>query len=218
MKKGIKELYSLWGVDLEVQIWHWSFMEETTEMIDRLMNADLFYFAGVHKIPQGLNHAMRNGPLLHLLLERIQYNQCAFFGVCGGAMMAGKNNPYGLPGLDIFDGITVQYDMNVGASIDYLVATNAEAQIMQMTTGCALAFVMDAKVLRGTSFACIKNHAGWWPVAQRNTREVQSIIDMKKNDWTSYHDEDGQWWFNLQGIILRSPGSDELLQLWLPLS
>ena len=54
--------------------------------------------------------------LVTLLQERIQYNHCAFFGVCGGAMMSGATNCYGLPGLDLFDGLTVKYDCNVSAS------------------------------------------------------------------------------------------------------
>ena len=59
-------------------------------MKELLMDADLFYFAGFVGIraPPGLNDAMRNGHLLHLLRERVQYNCMGFAGVCGGAMLA----------------------------------------------------------------------------------------------------------------------------------
>ena len=201
VKDGLRQLYEFWRVDLEVEVRVFSFMGDTTAMKELLMNGDLFYFAGVFKVPQGLNDAMRDGPLLHLLRERIQYNQCAFFGVCGGAMMAGENNHYGLPGLDIFDGITVQYDANVGAK-EVTVATNAEANIIQMTTGCAIAFIMDATLVRGTSFTCIKNQSSWWQFAEQNTQEVQMIIDKKMNEWNPYYDEEGTlWWFNLRGYL-----------------
>ena len=200
VKDGIRALFSLWGVHLRVEVLNWSFMGVTTEMTQRLMSANIFYFAGLHQVPQGLNDAMRNGPLLHLLRERIQYNQCAFFGVCGGAKMAGKNNEYGLPGLDIFDGITVLYDANVRAR-EVQLATNAEAKIIQLTTGCALAFIMDATYSMGTSFTCLKNHAGWEDFAEQNTQEVQRIIALKMDEWKPYYDEDGTWYFNLRGYM-----------------
>ena len=113
-------------------------------MKELLMDADLFYFAGFLGIraPPGLDDAMRNGPVLHLLRERVEYNYMGFVGVCGGAMLAGNVNCFGLPGLDLLNGIKVQYESNVAAA-QVTVETNTERQIVQMTSGCALAFVME---------------------------------------------------------------------------
>jgi hypothetical protein len=79
-----------------------------------------------------------------------------FVWVCGGAMLAGNGNNLGLPGLDHLNGIHVQYESNVAAA-QVTVETNAERQIVQMTSGCAVAFVMDEAMQMGIGFTCTKN-------------------------------------------------------------
>ena len=100
---------------------------------------------------------MRNRGLLHLLRERVQCNYMGFVGVCGGAKVAGigNGNNFGLPGLDLLNGIKVQYEAGVTAA-QVTVDTNADLQLVQMTTGCALAFVMDETMQMGICFACTK--------------------------------------------------------------
>ena len=89
------------------------------------VNADLFYSIGINGVPPpSLNKAMRTGILVALLRKRIQYTQCGLFAVCGRAIMVGEKNPYGLPGLDFFDGVTVQHDANICRD-EVFVATNA---------------------------------------------------------------------------------------------
>ena len=61
-------------------------------MAELLMYADLFYFAGVHCVPPTLNGAMKAKSLVNLLRERIQYNQCGYFGASTGAIMAGATS------------------------------------------------------------------------------------------------------------------------------
>ena len=68
-------------------------------------------------------------------------------------MLAGNGNNCGLPWLDLLNGIQVQYESNVAAA-QVAVDTNAELQIVQMTTGCALAFVMDETMQIGICFTC----------------------------------------------------------------
>ena len=87
VKDGLSRLYSLWGMSVDVQICKFSFMHpDQAEMADLLMDADLFFFAGILDVPEGLSAAMRTGILVNLLRERIQYNACAYFGICGGAV------------------------------------------------------------------------------------------------------------------------------------
>ena len=153
-------------------------------MTELLMDADLFYFAGFVglRAPPCLDNAMRNGHLLHLLRERVQYNCMGFVGVCGGAMLAGNGNNLGLPGLDLLNGIKVQYDPNVAAA-QVTVDTNAERQIVQMTSGCALAFVMDETMQMGINFSCTTNQAQWLQLASTNSEEDQRVIDRKTDEW-----------------------------------
>ena len=200
--RGLRSLYDSWGLAREVEVHTFSFMGDLATMTHLLTRADLFYFAGVHieVTAPSLNHAMRNRPLLHLLRECIQYNQCAFFGVCGGAALAGYRNDYDLPGLDIFDGLIVQYDANVSPG-HVTVATNEEQGILQMTTGCALVFIMDEMQTIGISFPTIKNHTRWLHFAKLNSHQVQRIVDMKTIEWKGYSYYGEPWWFNLRGYI-----------------
>ena len=78
------------------------------ETAGALKAADILYFAGVHvPLHPALGRFMSTGFLVALLRQRIQYNWCAYFGVCGGAAMAGAANPYNLPPSDFCDGAIV---------------------------------------------------------------------------------------------------------------
>ena len=157
VRQGIERLYDGWETPATVEIVAFSFLSQPACMTELLMDADLFYFAGFFDAPAGLDDAMRNGDLLHLLRERVQCNCMGLFGVCGGAKLAGigNGNNFGLPGLDLLNGIQVQYDAGVAAA-QVTVDTNAELQTVQMTTGCALTFVMDETMQMGICFTCTK--------------------------------------------------------------
>ena len=201
VQHGLRTLYEYWGMIVVVEIHFFSFMHpDQAAMVDILRRADVFYFAGVYTVPPALRTAMANSTLVTLLKEQVQYNQCAFFGVCGGAMIAGATNHYALPGLDLFNGITVQYDSNVGAGA-VSVDTSYEAGLLQMTTGCALALLMTSDHVEGRSFVTIKNHSQWYDFAQRSTAEVQRLVQMKCAEWTEYFFSGERWYFNLQGYI-----------------
>ena len=80
----------------------------------------------------------------------------SFFGVCGGAMMAGKTTHYGCPGLELFNGFAVRYDAHTSGGTA-IVKTNFAERVMQMTTGCALAVVVTYDNIAARSFITIKN-------------------------------------------------------------
>ena len=107
-----------------------------------------------------LQHALTVSPLVHHLRARIQYDLMSLFGVCSGAMMAGKGTQYGFPGLDLLNGFAVRYDANTsgGAAV---VKTNFAERVMQMTTGCALAVVMTYDEIAARSFITTKNVSQW---------------------------------------------------------
>ena len=89
----------------------------------------------------GLRHALTFSPLVHHLRTRIQYNLMSFFGVCGGAMLVGKDTHYRCLRLDLLYFFSVVYDANISVAAA-VVKTSFEERVMQMTTGCALAVVM----------------------------------------------------------------------------
>ena len=180
VRDGIANLFSFWNVAADVEICSFSFMGDTERMTALLMDAEIFYFAGVHGAPPRLNRH-----LCHLLQERVRCHQMGYFGVCGGATIAGDRSRLALPGLDLFAGIAVQYDSGVSPSA-VAVETSAERNVVQFTSGCALAFVLDETLQMGICFACIKNHRRWWPFAAQNSLQVQRIIDTMRQ--RSLHD------------------------------
>ena len=131
VRQGIKRLYDGWKTLATVEVVAFSFLSPPACMTELLMDADLFYFAGFFDALAGLDDAMRNRGLLHLLRERVQCNYMGLFGVCGGAKLAGigNGNNFGLPGLDLLNGIKVQYESNVAAA-QVTVDTNAERQVV----------------------------------------------------------------------------------------
>ena len=131
------------------------------EMHQLLDNSNLFYFCVIWEMTENLRQAFSGTPLVEHLRCHIHYHQMSFFGVCGGAMMAGLQTHYGCPGLDLFDGFTVHYDANIRASVAQ-VTTSFEEQVMQMTTGCALAVVMTYDNIAATSFSTINNGSQWF--------------------------------------------------------
>ena len=196
----LQTLYQMWHLSVEIEIERFSFGGDPVMMGHLLKRSDLFYFAGVFEIDPDVQRKMRHGPLLPLLQGLIRYNQCTFFGVCGGAILAGAGENYGVPGLDIFGGFTVKYDWNVGAD-SVTVDTNAQQRIIQITTGCAVVVIMDSVAQIGVSFPTIKNHRQWWDFAKRSTLELNKIIALEVSEWQPYSDGEVVRYFNIRGLV-----------------
>ena len=201
VQKGLTQLYALWQMDVVVEIYRFSFMHYDQEAMAAFLHiADVFYFAGIHTVPPMLRTAMASGTLVTMLREMIHYNRTAYFGVCGGAMMAGATNQFDLPGLDLFNGITVKYDSSCSAG-SAVVETSYEAALLQMTTGCSLVLLMTPEHIAGRSFTAIKNQHQWREFARDNTAAVLRLVQMKCAEWTRYSWNDDVWYFNLRGYI-----------------
>ena len=206
VRRGLMQLASNLGLHHEVVVDSFTFVHgDETVMTRLLMQATVFYFAGIHNVPAGLRYALAHGQLAALLKERVQYNQCAYFGVCGGALVAGTGTPYPCwPCLDLLDGVTVRYDSCVGAGMAE-VLTGWQPQVMQITAGVGLAFVMTPTHIEGCSFPVIKNHQKWAAFAARNTTALCQLLARKAECWSEYRWRDidnSRWYVNLRGYIL----------------
>ena len=202
VQANLSTLYKSFGIRAEVHVSVFSFLATDQDaMRDLLRNADLFYFAGVHVVPATARLAMEQSGFVELLRERVQYNSCAYFGVCGGATMAGCDNVYSLPGLDFFDGVSVMYDAHISPAMAS-VRTSYESQLLQITSGCALALVATIGSVQGCSFPTIKNATQWLDFANQNTEEVNIFLARKVLEWKLYRTENQlEWYFNLRGLI-----------------
>ena len=196
----LQTLYQMWHLSVEIEIERFSFGGDPVMMGHLLKRSDLFYFAGVFEIDPDVQRKMRHGPLLPLLQDLIRYNQITFFGVCGGAILAGAGENYGVPGLDIFGGCTVRYDFNAAAK-HVAVDTNAQQRIIQITSGCGVVVIMDPVVQIGVSFPTVKNHRKWWDFADQSTLQLKKVIALKVSEWQPCSHGEVVWYFNIMGMI-----------------
>jgi hypothetical protein len=79
---GLKELYRVLGITAEVSVQRFSFLSvNIAQQQQILQNADIFWFAGVHRVPQGLRAALSRtddetggNDLAAQVRRRVQYN------------------------------------------------------------------------------------------------------------------------------------------------
>ena len=92
----ISALFRSWGVTTRVQIDPFTFHGNTTEAYQKLVNADMFYFAGVfsERLNGDFRSALKNSSLVEILRGRVQCNEIAYLAVCGGAMLSGCLQKY----------------------------------------------------------------------------------------------------------------------------
>ena len=176
----LKSLCDLMGLRAGIAIRIFSFMDDEHLMMATLRGCDIFYMAGIYRVSEQWAQASAQGPARRLAEEiqtRVQYNCMAFIGVCGGAKMSGSEPYYGLTPLDLLQGAAVRYDRN--CSTAQVLTT---PQVVQITTGCAVAMYMWQDRRQGICFHCVKKNADvWWPFAEQNTRALQDFVVHKCN-------------------------------------
>ena len=179
IKIALKDLFERWGVTPEFEIRKFTFVDNTTDSYETLVNCDMFYFAGVHQdLP-----ALTNASLVEILRGRVQCNEICYLGVCGGALISGFSARYGTDGLDLLDGVDVLYPACGKAT-----AANVEsnANMVQITSGCAAFILMTPTEQRGKSIIVVKNYSQWWDFSQGNSLALQRFVDAKAKRWKKY--------------------------------
>ena len=170
LRKHFQTLYNTWIPDkYHVEIANFSFNDEVERMMELLNAATIFYMGGVH----GRQRTTRIGaPQLTAMLKRkVQQNEVAYIGICGGGTLAGT--PF-----DLLSGTNVYYESSVSAKmVD--VKTNVVEDVVHFTTGCAIAAVLTADSCRAVSFPTVKNKAKWVPFAAKNTLVLQQWLEVK---------------------------------------
>jgi len=139
--------------------------------------------------------------------DRVQYNDMAYMGVCGGAICAGHMylEPWRLGAwrqLELFDfcmGVSLRYDSGMPPeSCDPAVIC---ARVFQMTSGAGLAVHIERDIARASSFPCGKNNS-WVSWCRESTDRHQQIVEIIAREHASgpwYHPDVGYWRFRLNG-------------------
>ena len=171
-------MFKRWGVNAEIQIHPFTFIDNTTKAYEALVNCDMFYFAGIYcsKLPAPLT----NVSLVEILRGRVQCNEICYLGVCGGAMISGLSAKYGTDGLDLLDGVEVLYEACGKAKAAKVKTTTST---VHMTAGCAVFILMTPTERRGKSITVVRRHRRWQTFASENSIELQRFVDAKAKTW-----------------------------------
>ena len=205
VRNNLEDLFRYWGVSTTVSVEVFSFISSTAENYELLLNCHMFYFGGIwgQVLADDFMLAIRNSPLVHVLKGRVQYNEIAYLAVCGAACISGCTHMYGAPGLDLLDGVHIEYSANISAGHANM---ETNAQTVQITTGTAAFLLMTPTQKQAASIVVIKNAWQWGPFAEKSSASLQKIVDHKAHAWTLYKDRlplggYRYWHFNLCGKL-----------------
>ena len=160
---NFKKLYDMWAPSkYHIEIRRFSFKDEIERMTELLNAATIFYMAGVHgrhrttPIDVATEHIQQ---LVARLKQKMHQNEIAYIGICGGAMLAGKFTEFPHVPFDLLEGTIVCYDSSVGPEHISEMKTDVIKDIVQITSGCAIAVVLTTDNRRAVSFPTVKNNA-----------------------------------------------------------
>ena len=207
----LQDLYTKWGhSDVAIFFWHFSFREGSVETQKAILaGADVFYFCGTPTpfVDELLDSVFRDPThrvIIDYIKERVQYYGLVYIGICGGAILFGKSwiesgSDYAkdVSLFDFLDGVSLQYDANVSRGH---VKYDTSQTTFQMTTGCGIAFLIDAHSALASSFAVVKNSAQWLDFAAANATLLTTEAQRLRARWQRYMSPDiGIWWYCLDG-------------------
>ena len=183
-----------------VKIVNFSFFKEDPELMAKnLRMADLFYMCGMHQpYPHQFHLAMQDSPLVPLLREQVMYNRCSYWGVCGGAKIAGTT--YTEPGSDTQ---RRAFEFLEDVCIAYHDDVVNRPGVLQIAQGIALAYIQDEDESAVHAFPCVKNAEKWRARARRISELAAFVLQEQGDAWYEYPypGEVGRsWFFNPKGF------------------
>ena len=169
--------------------------------MQKLDRCHMFYCHGMCGGPVHAVRSRQTVDLIYRLRERVQYNEISFFGIREGAQIASyTQNDFGVPPLDLLNGIDLHYEQCTGPGA--MVPSGTQSKI-HMTSGVACLLLLTKDRVVGQSITCIKNHYQWQAFAAQNTQLLQRLADAKAQEWTPYTNPEDLniWQFNLRGYF-----------------
>ena len=176
-------------------------------MMDLLLSADIFYLSGVFTVSQSwIDFVKPGGPsycLVEILQSRVQYHSLAFVGVCGGALISGASNSFGLTPLDVLQGATIAYRSNCSPAA-IVSAHSSTTNEFLLTTGCGIGIYVWHEHIHAVSFPVVKNHTQWRAFAERNSIALREALVQKVLLPEAYRSDCSSrdyWYFSIAGYI-----------------
>ena len=203
VKNGLQDIYAALGIRAQVNVHTFSFLSnDIAQQMETLQRADIFWFAGVHAVPERLKQALSRSndetgvnDLAAQVRRRVQYEHMPYVGVCGGAQMASSPETCGYGcGLDLMQGQEIYYASheernNVGSKFFF-------------TEKCAFAVLLEATRCFAVAFPCTKDGGEVWAYAEVHAGRLESILKQLASEWKSYRRLNEELWhFNLRGYF-----------------
>ena len=178
-----QRLFATFGYNYDVVVHRFSFTASVEEMRNLLSIADIFCMGGINDPPNS-PWRMRTQPgfpghaLVRTLKHLIQWNAIAYVGICGGAILAGRSNPYGCPPLDLFCGATLIYEGSTNPT--ELRQQISFGNVVWIATGMGCALRILPQSCEALAFGCVKKKSWEWrELAQYYTPQLQELFDFK---------------------------------------
>ena len=213
LQRHLQAMYVYWGYVVEVRVHRFSFVDDDVSgMMKVLREADIFYMAGVFAVSElwieMTNRDGRSHCLVEKLQERVQYHTLAVICVCGGAMISGASNKWGLTPLDLLQGTNIKYHANCNAASVSEVSTTEN---FILTTGCGVAINIWQDTRQAISLVVVKNHAQWHSFAGNNSVALMNALVQKVASPRAYLNpvSNERWWFYLDGRVYRDGRFDQ---------
>ena len=111
LRQHFQTLFDTWQPNhYNVETINFSFKDGIGQMIALLNAATIFYMGGVHglhrtnRINAATEHVQQ---IITVLKNKVQRNEIAYIGVCGGGMLAGKSTAFAQTPFDLLCGTNV---------------------------------------------------------------------------------------------------------------
>ena len=142
------------------------------------------------------------------------YDKMLFIGVCGGALLAGRDFGVGVQavvsdvGLDLFDGINIRYDANVGPDFCEMDNLLTSRNLMQVSTGWGIAIDFYNCEFDVESILVVnRKRPQWLPLVCETTQLLRTHVVDACRVWKTYSYDDASgnrksWQFRLDGVFV----------------
>lgn len=173
------------------------------DFVANLSDADIFYFKGFGGGMAQVREIFSNPHYQDSIREvarKVMYNQMVYFGVCGGAIVAGRDwigPDFGtVTFLDCLGGLSVRYTPSVPASSVQIIEW--DDRLVEVTDGCGVAMHVEEGFARASCFIAVKKRKStWWSYQEANTRKVQRQAEGFLTSFSRYQHRGRLWWFRM---------------------
>ena len=182
--------------------------------VEEIVQYHIIYYCGVWGGSGSALFDGLQGELAQAVKGQVQCGKLMWMGVCGGAMVSGARYEWtNRPGLDVLEGVTIDYCPNTSA--DDMGPSRTNRHRIHITSWCGVALWIDRDHTLASSFVVSKNGKWFGPKkewADDNTQKLRDLVQVIGTEWHVCLDDEGntwEWrldgWMHLNGVVCEIP-------------